>query len=519
MIDTGDALLDAIIGGLVTDGGYAAGGEITYTFELTDDIAADSTNSALNAATINRHLDVFEDVAAYTGLRFTEVSAEDQSADLYFSFRENTSTAYVYAYNGGIMHVFNPNRDTPVMGDYVDHLIIHELGHGLGLEHGHENGGLPDAYQGHSWSVMSYRAHPDISSLNFGDEHGPETFMIADIAALQYMYGANFDAQSDDTLYQVDFDTGELLINGASQGVPNNNKMQRAIWDGAGIDTLDLSNGRDDMSINLQPGAFTSFGDSYLPEASGSGEYFAEGNIANPYLYYGNQSSLLENAIGGAFRDVLVGNVLDNTLTGGAGEDLLYGLAGNDTLIGGEDNDLIIDGLGNTTAQGGSGNDAVAALSGNANLDGNSGDDIIIGGIDGDYLSGGAGNDKIRGEAGLGLMFGNDEIVGGSGDDLLMGGRGADQFVFRPNDGNDTIASFYVGDISSAAERDIDPIAADFVVGVDLIKLTEFSGIDASNVMDFVSDGSEGAVFSAQGTTIALFGVTANTLTSDDFIF
>lgn len=519
MINTGDALLDDIIGGLLNDDSTNVTDELTYTFDLTADIAANSANSVLNAATINRQLEVFDEVTDYTGLRFTEVNALEQSADLYFSFRKNTSTAYVYAYNGGVMHVFNPDRDTPVMGGYVDHLILHEFGHGLGLEHGHENGGLPDAYQGHSWSVMSYRAHPDTSSLYFGDEHGPETFMIADIAALQYRYGANFNAQSGDTLYQVNFITGELLIDGTSQGVPNNNKMQRAIWDGGGNDTLDLSGGRDDMTINLQPGAFTSFGDSYLPDATGSGDYFAEGNIANPYLYNGNLSSLLENAIGGNFRDLMIGNVLNNTLTGGQGADVLYGLAGDDTLIGGQDNDLMIDGLGDTTAQGGSGADAVVALSGNGNLDGGSGDDIIIGGIDGDYLSGGAGNDKIRGEGGRGLMFGDDVIFGGDGDDLLMGGRGADQFVFRPSDGNDVIGSFDVGDISTASWRDIDPVSADFVVGVDTIKLTGFSGINASNVMNVVSDGDDGAVFSAQATTITLFGISADMLTSDVFVF
>lgn len=529
VIDTGDALLDQLIDGLLMDSIYDAGGEITYTFDLTADIAADDANSVLNQATIDRHLQVFENVTNYTGVQFTEVDALEQDADLYFSFRENTSTAYVYGYNGGVMHVFNPDRDTPVMGGYVDHLILHELGHGLGLEHGHddhdgndpgdEEHGLPQAYQGHSWSVMSYRAHPDTSSLYFGDEHGPETFMLADIAALQYQFGANFDAQSDDTLYEVNFSTGELLINGESQGVPNNEKMQRAIWDGAGIDTLDLSNGEDAMTINLQPGTFTSFGDSFLPDATGSGQYFAEGNIANPFLYEGNLSSLLENAVGGGFRDLIIGNVLDNILEGGNGEDGLYGLAGNDTLNGGQDNDLIVDGLGHTTAKGGAGDDVVVALSGDGNLEGNGSDDVVIGGIGADYLSGGAGNDKIRGEGGRGLMFGDDVIIGGQDDDLLMGGRGADQFVFRPDDGNDIIAGFIVGDIDTAASREIDPNAVDFMVGVDTIKLSGFRDIDAANVMDFVSDGDQGAVFSAEDTNVTIFGVSANTLTADDFVF
>jgi serralysin len=519
VIDTGDPLLDQLVGGLLMDDLHEIGDEITYTFGLTVDIGADTANSELNQATIDRHLDVFADVTAFTGLKFTEVDALEQDADLYFSFREGTLTAYVYNYNGGVMHVFNPNRDNPVLGGYVDHLILHEFGHGLGLEHGHDAGALPAAYQGHSWSVMSYRAHPETTDLFFGSEHGPETFMIADIAALQYQFGANFDAQSDDTLYEVNFDTGEFLINGESQGVPVNEKTQRAVWDGGGIDTLDLSNGQDEMTITLQAGGFTSFGDSFLPDTTGDNEFFAEGNLANPYLYGGNIASLLENAIGGRFRDLIIGNILNNTLTGGNGEDALYGMEGDDTLNGGRDSDLIIDGLGNTTASGNADNDVVVALSGQSNLEGNANDDVLIGGIDADYLSGGAGNDKIRGEGGRGLLCGNDVITGGEGDDLLMGGRGADQFVFRPDDGNDTIASFILGDIATAAGRMIDPMSADFMPGVDVIKLNGFGDVDASNVLDYVTDGADGAVFSAEDTTITFYGISANVLTAGDFVF
>jgi hypothetical protein len=519
VIDTGDALLDQLIDGLLMDSFYESGNEITYTFELTADLTEDDGWSMLNQATIDRHLQVFAEVSAFTGLKFTEVNALKQDADLYFGFSEGTSTAFVQDFNGGVLHVYNPDRNMPILGGYVDHLILHELGHGLGLEHGHDDGALPEAYQGHSWSVMSYRSHPDTNGLSFGDEHGPETYMLADIAALQYQFGANFEAHADDTLYEVNFNTGEFMINGESQGVPVNEKTQRAIWDGAGVDTLDLSNGKDDMTINLQPGAFTSFGDSYLPDATGAGEYFAEGNLANPYLYYGNISSLLEIAVGGGFNDLIIGNLLNNTLTGGNGEDGLYGMEGDDTLNGGLDNDLIVDGLGNTTARGDADDDVVVALSGQGNLEGNASDDVLIGGIDADYLSGGVGNDKIRGEGGRGLLFGDDVIIGGAGDDLLMGGRGADQFVFRPDDGNDIIAGFIVGEVTTAASRKTEPAFADFMVGVDTVLLSGFRDVDASNVMEFVSDGDDGAIFSTQGTTITFYGISADALTTDDFAF
>lgn len=515
MKHTHGSSLDDIITGLMMEEPYVTGNEITYSFDLPPDIARDGRNSKLNQVMIDRHLEVFDEVTRYTGVTFTEVDGSVEDSDFYFTFRERTETAYVYGYNDGVMHVHNPDRIAPVMGTYEDHLILHELGHGLGLKHGHDDHALPDAYQGHSWSLMSYRAHPDSWSLYFGAEHAPETFMIGDIAALQHRFGANFETEAGDTVYQVDFDTGELLIDGVSQGVPISEKMQRAIWDGGGVDTLDLSNGRAEMTITLQPGDFTSFGDRYLPDATGFDVHFAEGNIANPFLYQGNTASLLENAIGGKHDDLMIGNVLANVLTGGAGADVLYGMQGADTLNGGLGDDLIIDGLGDTVALGGRGDDVIVALSGASSLEGMAGDDILVGGIDGDYLSGGEGSDVIRGEGGRGLLFGDDTIDGGSGDDLLMGGRGVDHFAFRPDEGDNVIAGFTVGDFDSV----VAPENADFTVGVDKIVLVNFRGVDARNVMDHITDEPDGAIYFNQGTRITFYDVSAGQLTADDFIF
>lgn len=49
------------------------------------------------------------------------------------------------------------------------------------------------------------------------------------------------------------------------------------------------------------------------------------GHVFNALLFYGNEASLIENAIGGAGDDILVGNFGSNLLDGGAGDDELIG--------------------------------------------------------------------------------------------------------------------------------------------------------------------------------------------------
>ncbi len=523
MIDTGDATVDALISGLLFDTAKSDKSEFTYTFALGDDLITDPEYDALNEASIQRHLAVFAEVAALTGLTFREVTPVELP-DFYFAFREAVPTAYVVDYLGGTLHVYNPLRDDPILGSYTDHLILHEFGHGLGLEHGHGFGRLPDAFQGHSWSVMSYRAHPDTDSLFYADSHGPETYMPADIAALQYLYGANYATAAGDTTYTVDFGTGEFFIDDVGQGVPINQETLRTIWDGDGNDTLDLSNAESALRIDLQPGNFTSFGQAYLAyqgEGRFGNDLYAAGNIANAYLYEGNTASLIENALGGDFSDFVVGNVAHNVLDGGAGDDSLFGLAGDDDLSGGTGDDLIVDGIGITTATGGEGEDFIAALSSDNALYGGADGDILIGGIDDDILQGGDGNDVLRGEAGRGLLFGADRLIGGSGDDLMMGGRGADQFEFAPDEGNDVIGSFLASDLETRGAEGVFAVGADFQSGVDTIVLTGFADVTADNLNTFVTEDADSGhvVFLAEGTSITFFDVTPDGLQAEDFLF
>jgi len=107
--------------------------------------------------------------------------------------------------------------------------------------------------------------------------------------------------------------------------------------------------------------------------------------------------------------------------------------------------------------------------------------DILVGDATNEYLAGGAGNDSIEGGGGNDSMFGNDgsdTLYGGTGDDILTGGTGNDDmhggesndtltggaghdiFVFRVDDGHDTITDFNVQEdrlrLIGAERNDID---------------------------------------------------------------
>ena len=58
--------------------------------------------------------------------------------------------------------------------------------------------------------------------------------MMYDIAALQTMYGANYNTHSENSTYQWSPNTGEMFINGVGQGAPLANKVFMTLWDGGG---------------------------------------------------------------------------------------------------------------------------------------------------------------------------------------------------------------------------------------------------------------------------------------------
>lgn len=260
---------------------------------------------------------------------------------------------------------------TPTVGSYGYMIAMHEFGHALGLKHTFVQENPEDVLEPankdfYEYSLMSYNQAPYTAPAAAGaaaagpypEASGfaynyPQTYMMTDIAALQYRYGANYTFRSDDSVYTWNPATGEVFVNGVSQGQTANgllsgnasNKVLQTIWDGGGNDTYDLSNYSNAVSIDLTPGGYSILSQAqrmqlgYFPYPTA---YYARGNVYNALLHDNDPRSLIENAVGGSGNDTIIGNQANNSLSGGSGDDTLRGGAGNDTLDGGTGNNKAI---------------------------------------------------------------------------------------------------------------------------------------------------------------------------------
>lgn len=400
---SGNYIADSLTYGVAWDNAItyaftASAGDYKYTNETQRDYAP-STLSQQTAAlfAIEQSAgNAADDGFSVEGFTAIDISAGDAtSASLRFGQSSAPATAYAYmpgAYEqaGDVWFGRNYDYTNAQAGNYAWHTILHETGHALGLKHGHEAKGafdaLPAAYDSVEYSVMTYRSFVGGSAgaYSYSTWSAPQTYMMADIAALQQLYGADFTTNADDTLYKWTPASGDTYVNGEIAIDAGGTVIFATIWDGGGNDLYDLSAYTTDLIIDLRPGGASAFGESQLASL-GSGNK-ASGSIYNALLYDGDRRSLIENAIGGSGADSMTGNQAANLLVGQGGDDVLRGAGGADKLIGGDGADELV---------------------------------------------GGRGQDKLFGDG---------------GDDILTGGIGRDVFRFMPGDGADTITDFTPGE-------------------------------------------------------------------------
>ncbi|MGK9167536.1 M10 family metallopeptidase C-terminal domain-containing protein [Inquilinus limosus] len=465
----------------------------------TPAVSVDETDgfSALNAqqqAAVQAAFAEFRDLTLMSALQQEPAGGADVRLAMSTTREPGSTTAYAqYPGNDALAGDawFNTtDYNTPRLGTYAYQTFFHEIGHALGLKHGHEadNGNntvLSSDRDSLEFSTMTYRAyvgHSGSGGYGVTDGHYPQSYMMLDIAALQYMYGADFATRAGDTAYRFDPATGQMFVNGTGQGVPQNsggmnvNVLFRTVWDGNGNDTYDFSayDASRQLAVDLAPGGWTDVdSDSNFQaadlRASNPGTQMARGQVFNALLFNGDTRSLIENAIGGAGADTIRGNQAGNRLEGRAGNDTLEGFDGNDVLdqgfggggaYGGNGDDTIWAGDGADTIDGGAGFDLVNYSRSNSAiliqqpnpLDPSSGkviggwatgdtmvgiehvigsafDDSIQLGGDGNSIIGGDGNDLIDGAGGRDTLWGdagNDTLRGGAEADQLHGGTGWD---------------------------------------------------------------------------------------------
>ena len=238
--------------------------------------------------------------------------------------------------------------------------IMHEIGHALGLKHGHDTdrGALGAGFNNNQYSVMTYAAFEgaDLSGGGATEQRpgsAPQGYMMFDIAALQAYYGVNWDRVGKEAVYRWD-DDGQQSINGVrvlDKAIMSSKKIFTTVWTQGANSTFDLGNFNENQVDDMQPGGFLKFSTAQLADLNknapaGTANFIAKGNVFNALLPDGDTLSLLRNIKTGAGNDTITGNDADNDIAGGAGDDTILGGAGNDTISGGPGADRIDGGAG-----------------------------------------------------------------------------------------------------------------------------------------------------------------------------
>jgi len=413
--------------------------ELTYSFPTAGTNYNGST--PLNDGVGDYHVDLgtlqqaaarasFAQISAATNLKFTEISetntthanirisqtADNDVASAYGGFPSDKQSAAGDIWFG---RTSQPYYDLANKGTWGYATMMHEIGHTMGLKHGHQdytNSDLSSYFgtsprfgtqsltpdrDGQAWSLMTYTPAPGTGGFAGEKINQPQTYMQYDLAALQYLYGANYSTNGGDSVYSFSQTTGEMFINGVGQGAPSGNKILSTVWDGGGNDTIDASNYANGVSIDLRPGEFSTFDQAQLANNTAYQNFvtLAPGNIAMSLLYNNDARSLIENAKGGVGNDVLVGNNANNILDGGAGSDTVVftGTTGVNVTLNDTGVDVLVNHDGET--------DTLRSIE---NVQGTVGNDTLVGNSQNNILSGGAS--------------GADTLSGGGGDDRLLGG-------------------------------------------------------------------------------------------------
>ena len=219
-------------------------------------------------------------------------------------------------------------------------ILIHEIGHALGLKHPH-----PDTTDAGPY-LLPWEQHT-FNTAMIDDLMGSPvaSLMSYDIQALQYLYGEKV-INPGDTNYT--FNQVYQYTDGTESWGSTTKPLKLVLQDTAGTNSFDFSALPEDAIgyyFNLSSGTITT------KQAYNRFAYRTEGEIYTSYTTaYGTaiaSDTTIYNIIGSTSDDQIIGNTANNNLNGGAGNDYLDGGLGSDTLTGGTGNDIFILDLSN----------------------------------------------------------------------------------------------------------------------------------------------------------------------------
>ena len=451
-VDRDQSLLDEAAYGYVYSGGDQPI-NVVYNNEIGNftDIQKDAIRTA------------FSEYEKYLDIKFVEVVEENSTVGTIRVGLSLTELDDIVAFalqpgsywssSGDIWLFKDAANDNLTPGEsWYYYAFLHELGHALGLKHPHEAMRsneliLSAELDAVNYTLMSYNEpewgwyyhrHEAIWTIS----NGPQ---VLDILSLQYIYGANEDFNSENTVYEF------------SPGLA----ASFTIWDGGGIDIFDFSLMEIGLNVSLKPGSY-----STVPVR----HWHPTDNIGIAY------ETIIENAIGSKADDTIIGNDYDNFISGHTGNDILYGEAGNDTFDWHENSrsgaDIFVGGAGSDTyyvtfddqvvEEYSNGFDTIILLDNHDFVIPDNVEQVII--------------DHNQGTLVIGNALDN-VFFGGSGADVFTGGLGADIFLIQANMGHDIFTDF-------------DEEQGDRILFAEIPLASSYNKTAAGFILDFGVEGS-----------------------------